>query len=68
MVAAGNRAVMLYLVQIPSATSFTFARDIDPTYASAYDRARRAGVEAIAYRCAVARDAIALSGPVPIVD
>jgi len=68
MVAAGSRALMLYLVQIPSATSFTFARDIDPTYASAYDRARRAGVEAIAYRCAVARDAIALSGPVPIVD
>ena len=67
-VAAGSRAVMFYLVQIPSATSFALARDIDPTYASAYDRARRAGVEAIAYRCAVARDAIALSGPVPIVD
>jgi sugar fermentation stimulation protein A len=59
---------MFYLVQIPSATSFALARDIDPTYASAYDRARRAGVEAIAYRCAVARDAIVLSGPVPIVD
>ena len=50
------------------ATSFALARDIDPSYASAYDRARRAGIEAIAYGCAVARDAIALSGPVPIVD
>ena len=34
MVAAGSRAVMLYLVQIPSATSVSLARDIDPTYAA----------------------------------
>jgi sugar fermentation stimulation protein A len=68
MAAAGNRAVMLYLVQIPSATSFALARDIDPSYATAFDRARGAGVEAVAYRCAVARDAIALSGWVPIVN
>ena len=68
MVAAGSRAVMLYLVQIPSATAFTLAHDIDPTYASAFDRARRAGVEAAAYRCTVAHDAIAVSGPVPIVS
>jgi sugar fermentation stimulation protein A len=67
MVTAGSRAVMLYLVQIPSATSFTLARDIDPTYAAAFDRARGGGVETIAYRCTVARDAIAVSGPVPIV-
>ena len=66
MVAAGSRAVMLYLVQIPSANSFTLARDIDPVYAAAFERARRAGVEAVAYRCAVACDAIVVSGPVPI--
>jgi sugar fermentation stimulation protein A len=66
VVAAGCRAVMLYLVQIPSATSFTLARDIDPTYAAAFERARGAGVEAIAYRCTVAHDAITISGPVPI--
>jgi sugar fermentation stimulation protein A len=67
MVVLGNRAVMLFLVQIPSAASFTLARDIDPTYGSAFDRARDAGVEAIAYRCAVGREAIGVSGPVPIV-
>ena len=67
MVAAGNRALMVYLVQIPSAISFALARDIDPTYAAAFDRARGAGVEAIAYRCSVAHDAIVVSGPVPIV-
>jgi sugar fermentation stimulation protein A len=67
MAVLGNRAVMLFLVQIPSAVSFTLARDIDPTYGSAFDLARDAGVEAIAYRCTVGREAIAVSGPVPIV-
>jgi sugar fermentation stimulation protein A len=67
MAASGNRAVMFYLVQIPSAVAFTLARDIDLVYAAAFDRARRAGVEAIAYRCTVGHDAITLSGPVPIV-
>jgi sugar fermentation stimulation protein A len=67
MVASGNRGVMLFLVQIASATSFTLARDIDPTYGKAFDRAIEAGVEAIAYRCAVAHEAIVVSGPVPII-
>jgi sugar fermentation stimulation protein A len=66
MVAAGNRAMMLFLVQIASATSFTLARDIDPTYGAAFDRARQAGVEAIAWRCTVGCHAIVVSGPVPM--
>ena len=53
MVAAGCRAVMLFLIQIGSAERFTLAADIDPTYARAFDRARAAGVEALAYRCKV---------------
>ena len=68
MVAAGNRAVMLFLVQIASATSFALARDIDPNYATAFDRARHAGVEAIAYRCSVAHHAIVVTGPVSIIS
>jgi sugar fermentation stimulation protein A len=66
MAASGNRAVMLFLVQIASAASFTLARDIDPAYGRAFDRALMAGVEAIAYRCTVAHEAIVVSGPVPI--
>lgn len=66
MVRADNRAVMLFLVQIASATGFTLARDIDPAYGLAFDRARQAGVEAIAYRCAIAHHAIVVTGPVPI--
>lgn len=66
MVAAGNRAVMLFLIQIGSAERFTLAADIDATYAQAFVRARAAGVEAIAYRCAITADAIVFGDAVPI--
>jgi len=65
--AAGGRAVMLYLIQICSAERFALARDIDPAYAAAFDRARAAGVEAIAYRCTVANAGLEIVAPVPIV-
>ena len=68
MVAAGNRAVMLYLIQIGSAQSFKLARDIDPKYGAAFDRARGRGVEAIAWRCRIARETIAIDAPVPIAE
>jgi sugar fermentation stimulation protein A len=66
--AAGARAAMLFLIQIGSATRFALARDIDPAYGAAFDRARAAGVEAFAYRCVIERKAITLAGPVPIVS
>jgi sugar fermentation stimulation protein A len=66
IVAAGSRAVMLYLIQICSATRFALARDIDPAYGAAFDRARAAGVEAIAYRCNVGCAGLDLAAPVPI--
>src|SRR5882757_3836040 len=43
MVAAGHRAVMLFLIQIGSARSFTLAGDIDPGYGKAFDLAGRVG-------------------------
>jgi sugar fermentation stimulation protein A len=67
VVAAGGRAVMLYLIQICSASRFALARDIDPGYGQAFDRARAAGVEAIAYRCTVESEGVELAAPVPIV-
>lgn len=66
MVAQGFRAAMLFVIQIGSADRFRLAQDIDPAYAAAFDRARAAGVEAYAYKCALQRDAITLAGPVPI--
>jgi sugar fermentation stimulation protein A len=67
MVALGNRAVMFYLIQIGSATRFALARDIDPAYGKAFDRARARGVEAIAYRCILTAQSITLSQSVEIV-
>ncbi len=66
MVAAGHRAVMLFLIQIGSATRFALARDIDPAYGAAFDKARAAGVEAIAYRCGVITEGIVVAGRVEI--
>ena len=67
-VAAGKRAVMFFLIQIGSATSFDIACDIDPTYGAAFVRASAAGVEAVAYRCAITTDGISLASAVGIVD
>ena len=49
MVSNGHRAAMLYLIQRTDCTTFDLARDIDPTYAVAFDAARRAGVEIFCY-------------------
>jgi sugar fermentation stimulation protein A len=66
--ARGARAVMLFVIQIGSAERFTVARDIDPRYAQALDRARQSGVEALAWRCQVTAEAISVTRPVPLVD
>lgn len=66
MVASGARAVMLFVIQIGSARSFALARDIDPAYARAFDKARLSGVEALAWTCNLTRDDISLGHPVPI--
>ncbi|WPO42803.1 DNA/RNA nuclease SfsA [Tardiphaga sp. 42S5] len=66
MVAAGARAMMLFVVQIGSSTAFALARDIDPAYGRAFDKARAAGVEAIAYTCQIDHGSIVLAGRVPI--
>jgi sugar fermentation stimulation protein A len=67
MTAAGARAILLFVIQIGSAAKFSLARDIDPGYAVAFDRARARGVEALAWRCELSEHAIAIEAPVPIV-
>lgn len=62
----GARAVMVYLVQIGSAQGVAFARDIDPAYGAAYDRAREAGVEATALVCRVSPEGIDVDRTVPV--
>lgn len=66
MAAAGARPVMLFVVQIGSATRLALARDIDPAYGRAFDTARAAGVEALAHRCTIDHGEIVLGGRIPI--
>lgn len=63
---SGLRAAMLYLVQIGSAQSVSLARDIDPAYKVAFDRALAAGVEAHALTCRISTSGIEVGKPVPM--
>ncbi|MBR9842670.1 MAG: DNA/RNA nuclease SfsA [Rhodobacteraceae bacterium] len=65
MVAAGHRAMMFYLVQRTDAETVTLAHDIDPTYAAAFDAARAAGIEVMAYGCTLSPDGIDIGAPLP---
>lgn len=66
MVRQGHRAVMLYLIQRQDVESFSFASDLDPTYAKAFDAARKAGVEALAWRCRVGPSELVIDAELPI--
>lgn len=66
MVALAARAVLLFVVQIGSSQRVAVARDIDPAYGRAFDKARGAGVEVLAYGCAISHGEIVLSRKVPV--
>ena len=65
-VAAGDRAVMLYVVQRANAESFAPADEIDPAYAAGLREATAAGVEALCYRADVTTEEIRLSTRLPV--
>lgn len=58
MVAAGHRAVMVYLVQRSDCHRFRLCGKLDPSYAAAFDRAAGAGVEAYALGCSISNSEI----------
>lgn len=58
----GTRAVMLYFVQRMDVQTFSPARDIDPEYASALDKAVQEGVEVVVVQARVSPDAIEFAG------
>jgi len=66
MVGEGHRAVMVFLIQRPDARSFALARDIDPAYGTAFDKAKSLGVEMLAYRCQLTPEAINLDRSVKV--
>lgn len=63
----GGRAAMLYLIHRADTTQLALARDIDPAYGAAFDAARAAGVEMLAYQCRVSAEEVAVSGRIPVV-
>ncbi len=66
-VVEGARAVMLYVLQRQDGDKLSFAVDLDPDYALAFQNAQAAGVEAIAIRCDISIDEITAKKLVPIV-
>lgn len=64
MVAAGFRAVNLFVVQM-DAQAFTLAADIDPVYAAAAALAMSRGVEIMVAVCRVTPEEIAVTGEIP---
>jgi sugar fermentation stimulation protein A len=65
-VAAGARAVVVYVVQRTDCADFRLAADIDPVYAASFRAALEAGVEAVCYACDVSIDGVRLARPLPI--
>jgi len=60
MVAAGDRAVALFVVQRTDCTAFSACAELDPAFAAALERTADAGVEVLVYACAMTTDAIKL--------
>ncbi len=66
MVAEGHRAEMLYLVQRTDCARFDLARELDPGYGAAFDRAREAGVGVICHATTITREEVSLAGVLPV--
>jgi sugar fermentation stimulation protein A len=66
MVALGHRAAMFYLVQRTDCTRFDLARDLDPAYGAAFDKAREAGVEVLCYDTVITTGGVLIGKPIAI--
>ncbi len=67
VVANGMRAAMLYLIHRADTTRLALARDIDPAYGAAFDAAKAAGVEMLAYQCRVTPEEVTVAGRIPVI-
>jgi sugar fermentation stimulation protein A len=60
MVAAGDRAAVLFVVQRMDCTAFSACRDLDPAFARGLEHASAAGVEVLVYGCEVTTEGVKL--------
>lgn len=65
VVAAGDRAAMLYIVQRDDCDGLKLAEDIDPAYAAAYVAARAAGVETFVHGTEISVRGVTLGPSLP---
>ncbi len=65
MVEAGERAVMLFVIQRMDCDAFSACAELDPAYASGLTKAAANGVEVLAYACEISPQAVRITTPVP---
>ena len=65
MAAAGERAVVLFVVQRTDCESFRACAELDPKFAAALDHAAGAGVEVLVYAAQMSPTAVNLSHRIP---
>lgn len=65
MVAQGDRAVVLFVVQRTDCEAFSACRELDPAFARGLDQAADAGVDVLVYGCDVAVNGVTLARRMP---
>lgn len=65
MVAEGDRAVALFVVQRTDCEAFTACHDLDPTFARGLDQAADTGVEVLVYACDVTLPGVKIARRIP---
>jgi sugar fermentation stimulation protein A len=65
MVEAGDRAVMLFVIQRMDTDAFAPAADLDPAYAVGLTAAAKAGVEVLCYDCDLTFESIRIARRIP---
>lgn len=65
MVAEGDRAVALFVVQRTDCHAFRACHELDPAFADGLSRASEKGVEVLVYSCAIGVDGVSISHRIP---
>jgi len=65
MVAGGDRAVVLFVVQRMDCEAFSACHELDPAFAGGLDRAADAGVDVLVYACDVQLEQVAIGRRIP---
>lgn len=65
MVAAGDRAVVLFVIQRTDCEAFAACAELDPVFARTLDEAAGAGVEVLAYACDIGETQVRIARRIP---